>query len=136
MAEWVEGTVGVSVPAERITAAEYRAGRPGFVGHGELDPGRRSDPGSAFPWDEFLELFAAETQPAPPPPSDRSMFFHEAMDDVDELYRAYRNARPSLSERSQLGREIAEGMFTRGEDPRVFLARLEFMLRQETTRSG
>ena len=30
----------------------------GFISHGERDPGRRSDPGAGFPWDEFLERFA------------------------------------------------------------------------------
>lgn len=55
------------VPIRKTTRAEIdRAiagdGRPvGFVGHHELDPSRRSDPGlirgtNTFPWDRFLNL--------------------------------------------------------------------------------
>ncbi len=58
MAAWVKRTVGVDVPARRITPAQYRAGQPGFISHAELDPGRRSDPGADFPWQTFLERFA------------------------------------------------------------------------------
>jgi hypothetical protein len=61
MAAWVKETVGVTVPARRITPAQYRSGQPGFLSHAELDPGRRSDPGLAFPWTQFLERFAQYT---------------------------------------------------------------------------
>lgn len=62
MARWVKTEVGVTVPARRISAALYRAGRPGLIGHGELDPGRRTDPGAGFPWDAFLQRFADVTE--------------------------------------------------------------------------
>lgn len=135
MAQWVHSTVGVTIPAARITVEEYRASRAGFIGHRDLDPGRRSDPGSEFPWDEFLAAFAAEmASPAagsaePPVVTDRQ--FHQAMYDLDELYRAYRGARPSLAERRAWGRDIAEKMFAAGEDPRTTLAFIEFSLRSE-----
>lgn len=58
MADWVHQETGVFVPAEPITAAQYRRGEPGFISHGELDPGRRSDPGKEFPWDQFLADYA------------------------------------------------------------------------------
>lgn len=63
MAAYVKAETGVVVPAKRITAAQYRAGQPGFVSHAELDPGRRSDPGNKagqFPWDDFLAEFATQ----------------------------------------------------------------------------
>lgn len=66
MAAWVKQTVGVTVPARRITPAQYRSGQPGFISHAELDPGRRSDPGAAFPWNTFLERFAQYAGGTPP----------------------------------------------------------------------
>jgi hypothetical protein len=56
-ARWVKREYGITVPAERITRPQSEAGRPGFISHGERDPGRRSDPGEDFPWDLFLATF-------------------------------------------------------------------------------
>lgn len=66
MAAWVKSTVGVTVPARRISAAQYRAGQPGFISHAELDPGRRSDPGADFPWTMFLDRFVQYAGGDPP----------------------------------------------------------------------
>lgn len=64
----------LDVPIRHITRAELdRAadrGDPrlgGFVGHRELDPSRRSDPGQDFPWDRFLALASGEHAPPVPP---------------------------------------------------------------------
>ncbi len=75
MAAWVQATVGVTVPARRITAAQYRAGEAGFISHAELDPGRRSDPGTDFPWNRFLAEFADFTNQTPDltPPQETPM---------------------------------------------------------------
>jgi hypothetical protein len=51
---------GVVVPIKHITGAEARAKRPGFVGHGETDPARRTDPGSDFDWPRFLQMVREE----------------------------------------------------------------------------
>jgi hypothetical protein len=136
MARWVESTSGIRVPSQRITAAQYRSGRAGFVGHGELDPGRRSDPGAGFPWDEFLGLFERAIRPTsgPPDQTESSMLFHQAMADLDELYRAYRGVAPSLAERRAWGRDLAQKIFTRNEDPRPTLVFVEFALRRESER--
>ncbi|MEM7342457.1 MAG: N-acetylmuramoyl-L-alanine amidase [Actinomycetota bacterium] len=61
MNQWLHTTHQVTVPARRITAAQYRNGQPGFISHAELDPRRRSDPGEAFPWGTFLNTYAAMT---------------------------------------------------------------------------
>ena len=63
MADYVRTETGIVVPVGRITPAQYRARQPGFIGHGELDPGRRSDPGDLFPWAMFLAEFARLVTP-------------------------------------------------------------------------
>jgi len=73
MADWVHATTGITVPARRITADQYRAGAPGFIPHADLDPGRRSDP-VGFPWDPFLALYANTTTPTTTqPPKETPM---------------------------------------------------------------
>ena len=61
MASWVHRLTGVLIPAHRITRAEYRAHLPGFIGHGDVDPNRRTDPGQHFPWQLFLARYAELT---------------------------------------------------------------------------
>lgn len=53
------------IPVRRLTSAQVRAGMKGICGHvniteafGESD---HTDPGSGFPWDEFLGLVQAES---------------------------------------------------------------------------
>jgi hypothetical protein len=57
-AKWLKRVKGITIPARRINRAQSRAKVPGFLGHGESDPGRRSDPGSSFNWDLFLATYA------------------------------------------------------------------------------
>ncbi len=45
-----------SIPARLISKAEADAGALGITAHGRLDPDRRSDPGTLFPWTRFLGL--------------------------------------------------------------------------------
>lgn len=61
-ARWLRAEHGVIIPARRITRAQSEARMPGFISHGERDPGRRTDPGPAFPWGLFLKYYAAFTQ--------------------------------------------------------------------------
>lgn len=65
-ARWIKARHGITIPATRITAAQARNRVPGFTTHAELDPGRRSDPGRAFPWAPFLARFAELTSTTPP----------------------------------------------------------------------
>ena len=78
-AEWVTRTLTIAarglrtkafrhgIPLRRATKAELdraiaTGGPPvGFIGHRELDPTRRTDPGTDFPWDRFFALMT------PPP---------------------------------------------------------------------
>lgn len=53
------------IPLRRLTRDEYLAGYPGLVAHADVDPGRRSDPGAAFPWDVLLTAAASLLDPAP-----------------------------------------------------------------------
>lgn len=57
-ARWVKKQYGITIPAKRVSRDESSAGRPGFISHGERDPGRRTDPGSDFPWDDFIASFS------------------------------------------------------------------------------
>lgn len=59
-AGWLEREHRRAVPARRVTRDQSDQGAAGFISHGERDPGRRTDPGPAFPWDRFLTLYAQE----------------------------------------------------------------------------
>lgn len=52
--EEVKRTEGIVIPLTHITKAQALARKPGFIGHGEIDTGRRSDPGADFDWKKFL----------------------------------------------------------------------------------
>lgn len=93
MEAYTISTVGIVIPAKRITVEEYRARKPGFISHAELDPKRRSDPGSEFPWDTFLEDYEVQTMVV----DDRFLTL-EARFEVDRAYRAYLGRTPSDEE--------------------------------------
>lgn len=59
-ARWLKKTHGIVIPARRISRAQSEARIPGFISHGERDPGRRHDPGAQFPWAMFLAAYAEE----------------------------------------------------------------------------
>lgn len=50
------------ITARRINLTEYRRGASGFIAHGDLDPARRTDPGSRFPWARFLTTIRDEEE--------------------------------------------------------------------------
>lgn len=57
-ARWAKQIYGITIPARKITQAQAMARVPGFVAHGTMDPGRRSDPGADFNWDLFLSHYS------------------------------------------------------------------------------
>lgn len=68
-ARWLEREHGIKVPARRISRPESEDRKPGFISHGERDPGRRTDPGASFPWDLFLESYEDALNPPDPTPN-------------------------------------------------------------------
>lgn len=54
---WLYKRNGTIIPAKHLTRAQALAKKPGFIGHGEIDPGRRSDPGADFNWTLFFAEF-------------------------------------------------------------------------------
>ena len=84
---------GVTIPARRITKAESDRGTPGFIAHGDRDPGRRTDPGvrpDVFPFDEFFDLYTAEmggTSEEDDMTPDQDKRLKDVETDVDALKR-------------------------------------------------
>lgn len=60
---WLIANGHPACPPVRITRAQSEAGQPGFISHGDRDPGRRTDPGRDFPWPLFLDTYASLTAP-------------------------------------------------------------------------
>ena len=136
MARWINGTQGILIEARLLSAAEAKAGHYGFTSHAAMDPTRRSDPGAGFPWDEFLTLFTKEmTLPASPAPEIKKeepmMLYHQAMAEVDELYEVYRPTGITAAERKAWGKDLAERMFVKGEDPHPALQYIQSELAKE-----
>ena len=96
-AAWLKRVHGITVPAVRISRADSDRGLPGFIAHGDRDPGRRTDPGPTFPWAEFLDTFAHLTQGDP------------MADYADQLDRIERKVDRSLA----FGREQRQEMRNR-----------------------
>lgn len=59
MATWLEENNQAAPRDRRLTKEQVDDGEPGFVAHAELDPGRRTDPGSGFPWHQFFSFYDA-----------------------------------------------------------------------------
>lgn len=77
-AKWLKKERGITIPDRRITREQSRDLVPGFLGHGDSDPGRRSDPGTEFDWDlfftEYRKAMGTEVKPTgavenPKPPA-------------------------------------------------------------------
>lgn len=101
MARHIKARTGKVVAARRITRTDSERGVTGFVAHGDRDPGRRTDPGTAppnlFPWDEFLARYRHHatdllggTPVTPPPTKDWFDMATEA--DLRKIVRDETNA--------------------------------------------
>lgn len=57
----------------RITKAQSDAGASGFISHGDRDPGRRTDPGEHFPWQQWFAACAHAMNGTPTPEEEDDM---------------------------------------------------------------
>ncbi len=80
-ARWIKKEHGIVIPAKRISRAESEQKKPGFISHGERDPGRRSDPGSAFPWGLFLDTYEELLSPKDATPNITAALEAESLED-------------------------------------------------------
>lgn len=85
---WVQTQFGFTVPLRRITRQQSGDRTPGFISHAERDPGRRSDPGSGFPWSRF---FAAVDRH-----NDEDEMTPEQEKKLDEALRAINEIRATM----------------------------------------
>ncbi len=88
--DWLVANGYPGCPARRISRAESEAGLPGFISHGERDPGRRSDPGPDFPWTRFLTLYDNLINP----PVNAPEGDHMLKDFIDHAFLATRGTWP------------------------------------------
>lgn len=83
---WVQATEGVKIPVQTVTAHAARNGKAGFIAHGTLDPGRRSDPGATFPWGRFLSKTSAKLGQRPPPDPGDDDLSEKAERQIEAVY--------------------------------------------------
>lgn len=60
--EHPEGTAQTGPWSRRTAEGEYRFEGTGLVGHDQVQPWNKSDPGPHFPWDEFCERVRARLE--------------------------------------------------------------------------
>jgi hypothetical protein len=109
----------------RMTGRQWMTAT-GIVGHQHIPESDHGDPG------DLSRLAAILT--TPPTRKELDVLFHQAMADLDELYKAYRGASPTPSERQSWGRDMAHRIYANGEDLTGVLVYVEVSLRKETAR--
>ena len=62
-ARWMAREHDIVIPPQRITREQSEQRVPGFISHAERDPARRTDPGEAFPWSDFLREYEQQMNP-------------------------------------------------------------------------
>lgn len=79
-----------------LTLAEADRGKYGLIAHSTLDPGRRSDPGSGYEWDQLLTSIRALLTGRTAPPEDHMPRYVRIKGDR-RLYVAYPSELVSIS---------------------------------------
>lgn len=96
----------VTVPLRRISKAESDAGQPGFIAHGDRDPGRRTDPGEDFPWADFFGAVAARVvRPDAPVERTRGRRIDESLRLLWRALRGNREDHPRKADRIRRARQ-------------------------------
>lgn len=91
------------IPPRLITRAQAAAGSWGFARHSDLDPARRSDPGSRFPMAVFMARVAQLVDGAPDQEDDMTP---EQAQQLDDLTRSVARIEASLEGR-RIGDDLA-----------------------------
>jgi hypothetical protein len=107
--------------AQRLSGAQWLA-VAGIVGHQHVPENAHGDPGDIS---RLIPYLTPEDDMPPPITYDR------AMAQLDELWLAYRGTRPPEGDRRAWGRDLAEKILNRGEDPQPTLAYIEWILREQ-----
>lgn len=68
---WLESNGFPTPRFVTLTREQSSAGHPGFISHALRDPARRTDPGTNFPWHEWIDVCRESVGgiPAPPVPT-------------------------------------------------------------------
>lgn len=88
---WLKVEHGIVVPLRRVSRADSEARKPGFISHGERDPGRRSDPGADFPWEMLFDEVEALVYPKPDPKEVNRAKIDQKLDEAIADVKGARN---------------------------------------------
>lgn len=107
-AAWLERVHGITVPARRITRPQSDERVPGFISHGERDPGRRTDPGVAFPWRLFLTTYDQLRGDDTMTPQQEAMLKQAAADSARAVRMLDRQRERQLKQTGRIRADLAK----------------------------
>lgn len=105
-AEWLKAEHGIDVPARRVTRPQSDDRVPGFISHGERDPGRRTDPGAAFPWRLFLDRYDHHRQGDTMTPQQETILKQAAADSARAVRMLERQRERQLKQTGRIRADL------------------------------